>query len=208
MRFNDVEGAAEFLDDVHPDWYNKVDTKIINMASFTSCVLGQLYDGYSNGCKVLAIISYDEMRPFCGEYNQWVKEIENRRNKMKEYDMKTNPWFIRINDEEEHAAVVEFLKEKGYADDEFIPSYNSNIRALTNAYSDGSWVGSKLMWSDSAGDRYDDVRKEIVVKFKSTLSIDSVVYPDVESPTQQKMRELEEQQRKIADEIAELRKMM
>lgn len=205
MRFNDVEGAAEFLDDVHPDWYNKVDTKIINMASFTSCVLGQLYDGYSNGCKVLAIISYDEMKPFCGEYNQWLKEIENRRNKMKEYDMKTNPWFIRINDEEEHAAVVEFLKEKGYDD---IASYRSGINALTNACSDGSGIDGDVMWSSVAGKYLDDVRKEIVVNFKSTLSVDKVVYPDVESPTQQKMRELEEQQRKIADEIAKLRESL
>lgn len=207
MRFNNVEGAAKFLDDVHPDWYNKVDTKIINMASFTSCVLGQLYDGYSNGCKVLAIISYDEMRPFCGEYNQWLKEIENRRNKVKEYDMKTNPWFIRINNKEEHAAVVEFLKEKGY-DDNVIPSYNSNINALVNSFSRGSWLDGDVMWSSTAGKYLDDVRKEIVVNFKSTLSVDKVVYPDVESPTQQKMRELEEQQRKIADEIAKLRESL
>lgn len=47
MNTCDYEAAAKFLDTFHPGWFNKIDTKTLNMVYGDKCILGQLYGSYA-----------------------------------------------------------------------------------------------------------------------------------------------------------------
>jgi hypothetical protein len=46
-----IEQAALLLDEVKPNWYEKIDLDKLDMHLGTSCILGQSYNGYGSGIK-------------------------------------------------------------------------------------------------------------------------------------------------------------
>lgn len=48
-----VQECAELLDEVMPDWYTKIDERLLNLTSGTKCIIGQLYGGYGAGMRKL-----------------------------------------------------------------------------------------------------------------------------------------------------------
>lgn len=97
------------------------------------------------------------------------------------FDLKEDPWFIRVNSPEESAAVQEWLFEQGVCWEGLGPvvSY-THCSYLTNSGLDGEigcWLlfGAHPSFVGGVGDK----RKEIKVNFKPALSVDSVEYPDL-----------------------------
>lgn len=48
-----VAAGAAFLDSAAPGWDERIVTGILDIASWSRCVLGQLYGGYSRGVEAL-----------------------------------------------------------------------------------------------------------------------------------------------------------
>lgn len=118
------------------------------------------------------------------------------------FDMKTNPWFIRVNNKEEYDAASEWLNENFgnyYAD----TGYIGYIVGLSNTDDRGE-IHPRVMWmgEDSLGatERY-----EVKLNFKTV--IDSVEYPVVKSERDLKIEELEQSIKEAQERLNELKAM-
>ena len=92
------------------------------------------------------------------------------------FDLKKDPWYIRVNSPEESAAVQEWLFEQGmawFSGSKTVEHTSSPL--LTNTRKSGE-VGKYLMHARQGSDIYAGC-KEIKVNF--TLSVGSVEYPDL-----------------------------
>ena len=81
----DVERGVALLDEKRPGWENEIDLTNLRMASFQSCILGQLYKshifpytGYFEGCNDLGIsgadgseYGFDLPEKFKGKETSW-----------------------------------------------------------------------------------------------------------------------------------------
>jgi hypothetical protein len=120
------------------------------------------------------------------------------------FNLKTNPWFIRVNSPEESKVVQEWLFSNG------VGWIGGNFEAgnlwaqyLTNINVDGDQRGV-IMWSHEDIGIHESA-KELKFKFKTVL--DSVIFPEVETEQEKKLKELEETIKKAAKEIQELKGM-
>jgi len=118
------------------------------------------------------------------------------------FNIKTDPWFIRVNSEQEFDAVQDWLEEN-YGE-RMRANYGTYMKWLTNTQCDG-YVSSKLVMHGTGDPLKTTPRKEIKLTFKTT--IDSVQYPAVETEQQIKMKQLQETIDKAARELKELREM-
>ena len=94
------------------------------------------------------------------------------------FDLKKDPWFIRVNSPEESAAVQKWLFEQGAA--WFGGSKtvgHTSFSFLTNTCTSGK-VDECLMGGVETRHIHASC-KEIKVNFKSTLSVDRVEYTDL-----------------------------
>lgn len=121
-----------------------------------------------------------------------------------EFDMKNQPWFIRVNNEEEFGVVADFLEAKGFRFYE--KKYTKNTQAIGNTDLAGNIERdskvSRLMTSEiEKVIHYGG--KEIKLNFKTT--IDSVEYPEVKSAQQVEIEQIETEMRKLADRLNSLK---
>lgn len=118
------------------------------------------------------------------------------------FNIKTDPWFIRVNSEEEFEVIQDWLEEN-YGT-WLSSSYYSRMVYLTNSCDDGEVQNSFVM--HGSGDPLEkQARKEIKLTFKTI--IDSVEYPVVKSKEQIKIEELQATIDRACQEIKELREM-
>lgn len=98
------------------------------------------------------------------------------------FDLKEDPWFIRVNSPEESAAVQKWLFEQGICWKAVGPVVsNTGAKYLTNSCPAGV-TGDWLLWGEyplPLAGSVEDKRKEIKVDFKTTLSVSNVEYPDL-----------------------------
>lgn len=119
------------------------------------------------------------------------------------FNIKTDPWFIRVNSEEEFEVIQDWLEEN-YGE-KIRANYGTHMKWLTNTQCDGH-INSKLLVMYGSGEPLATTpRKEIKLTFKTT--IDSVQYPEMETEQQIKMKQLQETIDKAARELKELREM-
>lgn len=119
------------------------------------------------------------------------------------FNIKTDPWFIRVNSKQEFDAIQDWLEEN-YGE-KLRANYGTHMKWLTNTQCDGH-INSKLLVMYGSGEPLATTpRKEIKLTFKTT--IDSVDYPIVETEQQIKMKQLQETIDKAARELKELREM-
>jgi hypothetical protein len=114
------------------------------------------------------------LRHDCGNF-ELVKEAPT-------FNLKTSPWFIRVNNKEEFHIINEWLVVNfgcGLTGD-----YYSKMLYFTNAYTSGS-VSLNVMWDA----RISNEAKEIKLNFKT--SIYSVEYPEVKTQQEVAIEELE-----------------
>ena len=89
-----VTRGARLLDEQHPDWWQKVNTDTLRMASCTECVLGQVLGGFWTGMDVIkqanphtpidpSLYGFDAWLSEDLNYDQllgwWTEEIEARK---------------------------------------------------------------------------------------------------------------------------------
>jgi hypothetical protein len=95
------------------------------------------------------------------------------------FDLKKDPWYIRVNSPEESAAVQEWLFEQGIT---WWRNYtvvkHTFSRYLTNSYSSGD-VEPHLMFGTNEIDKFSDQRKELKVIFEKVLRVEKVITPEI-----------------------------
>lgn len=139
----------------------------------------------------------------CGGSRTLTKQYENYFELVEEkqmFDLKKNPWYIKPNSQEEFNAVQEWLLDNFGA--KFAHGYEKGMCLSNTDYSDKRL--NYVVWyiDEPKG------RDLLEIKFTYKTTVDKVEWPVVESETQKKLRELEEQQRKIAEDIAKLRESL
>lgn len=164
----------------HGAWVLKVGTvcKVIDV----------LYDGTI--CVEAGGVPKDAFH--ASSYFELVKESEV----FEMFDMKKNPWYIKIT-KENFKSVQGWLRVH-YGTD-LKCDYGSNMVALTNTEGNGNICPNFVMWAAQPHE------KALEIKLTYKIEVDKVEWPVVESEAQKKLRELEEQQRQLADEISKLR---
>lgn len=140
----------------------------------------------------------------CGHSRSFSKIYESYFELVKEsemFDMKKNPWYIKVNSQEEFNAVQEWLLNN--FGDKFAHHYQKGM-CLSNTDYSGERL-NKIVWYI-----YEPKERDLLeIKFTYKTTIENVQFPVVESERQKKkLRELEEQQRKIAEDIAKLRESL
>ena len=95
------------------------------------------------------------------------------------FDLKKDPWYIRVNSPEESAAVQEWLFEQGITwwRNYSVVQYTFS-RYLTNSYSTGV-VEPHLMFGTAEIDKFLDQRKELKVIFEKVLQVEKVITPEI-----------------------------
>lgn len=124
----------------------------------------------------------------------------------REFDMVNNPWFIRVNNEEEFGVVADFLEAKGFRFYE--KKYTKNTQAIGNTDLGGNIERDskvvRLMTSEIEKVIHHG-GEEIKINFKKTISIDSVDYPEVKSAQQVEIEQIETEMRNLADRLNKLK---
>lgn len=123
-----------------------------------------------------------------------------------QFDMKTQPWFIKLNNALEFEAVNKWIKEN--TGRELIMSYFNGMIAISNTDDDGDVWGGPMYVEDNNESklaRSNITCHEIKVNFKTV--VDSVEFPVVESEQEKKIRELQETIEVAKRQIEELREM-
>jgi len=116
------------------------------------------------------------------------------------FNIKTDPWFIRVNSKQEFEVIQDWLQENyGTC---LSSNYYSSMVYLTNSYADGG-VREDFVMHGSSDPLEKQALKEIKLTFKTT--IDSVTFPEVETEQQIKMKQLQETIDKAAKQIKELK---
>lgn len=120
------------------------------------------------------------------------------------FDLKTQPWFIRINSPEESKVVQEWLFSNGIVwGGGCFEARNLWAQYLTNIDVDGE-IRGVIMWCHEDIGIHESA-KELKFNFKSV--IDSVEYPEYETETQKQLKELEQTIKKAQEQIAQLKEM-
>lgn len=137
--------------------------------------------------------------------DQWFTPTRFKLYEEKEmFDMKSNPWFIRINSKSEFGAVQAWLKDNfGSAMDS---AYASNMKYLTNTSCEGTVYEAYPMWG--SGDPTETFRHEIKLSFVTKTSIGSVEYPEVKSPAQIELEALQEKISELQTQAEKLQSLM
>ena len=135
------------------------------------------------------------------EFYDWrVEPVTEEPKQM--FNIKTDPWFIRVNSKQEFEVIQDWLQENYGCS--LITSYNTAFEYLTNTSCTGQ-IEEAFVMHGRGNPLETTSRKEIRFTFKTT--IDSVTFPEVESEQQIKMKQLQETIDKAARELKELREM-
>lgn len=121
------------------------------------------------------------------------------------FDLKTMPWKIVVKSPEESRMAQEWLRKNdlNWLCGGEISNLDSPV--LTNCTKGTLYAEACYMHSHT------DDGRDIAPEIKLTFGVRQVTYPEVpvkETEVEKKLRDLEEQQRKIADDIAKLRESM
>ena len=155
--------------------------------------------GFDDYVKDFVRVHFDNGRR--EEFYDWrVEPVTEEPKQM--FNIKSDPWFIRVNSEQEFEVIQGWLQENYGCS--LITSYNTAFEYLTNTSCTGQIEEAFVMYG--RGNPLEATsRKEIKLTFKTT--IDSVQYPEMETEQQVKMKQLQETIDKVARELKELREM-
>lgn len=69
-----VERGAQLLDEIEPGWFQRIDLTDLDLSDPTCCVLGQIYEDFSNGVHVIEVRFPDVPHRFLDEAHDWYIE--------------------------------------------------------------------------------------------------------------------------------------
>jgi hypothetical protein len=113
------------------------------------------------------------------------------------FDLKTQPWFIRVKTAEEFGLVANWLKEEYNISCNF--KYSNCVKYVTNVQWNGVIPGHVMSGEDETKHLS---AKEIKLTFKAV--VDNVEWPAVESDKERKLRELKEAATELNEKIKAL----
>ena len=155
--------------------------------------------GFDEHVKDFVRVHFDNGRR--EEFYDWrVEPVTEEPKQM--FNIKSDPWFIRVNSEQEFEVIQDWLEENYGCS--LITSYNTAFEYLTNTSCTGQ-IEEAFVMHGRGHPLETTSRKEIKLTFKTT--VDSVEYPVVETEHQIKMKQLQETIDKAARELKELREM-
>ena len=109
------------------------------------------------------------------------------------FDLKTTPWVIKINSQEEYEAAEKWLKREFGSSLDL--TYYDYIAALTNVDADGYFHGKVLYMTKGADES--TTRHEIKLSYKQKYYVSGVGYQMVKSKAEQQLET-------VMDRLAEL----
>lgn len=140
-----------------------------------------------------------ELKEFFGTHDPQKLELVEQENKMK-FDLKTQPWFIRISRENYdsiNAWLVEnFGKPCHHLNDSSLPYY----AFVTNSVGDGATNFHSMVYVSNTADQR---AKEIKLNFKTV--VDSVEWPEVETEAQKELAKLQKQIEELSAQAEKLK---
>lgn len=127
---------------------------------------------------------------------------EEKGMKSEAFNLKTNPWFIRVANEQEYNAARDWVKENfgDYLD----IGYSSDKKGLSNTKDCGETC-TRAMWMGEESFN-ETKRHEIKLIFKTT--VDSVTFPEVKTEQQKQIEELEATIVQAQTQIAQLKQQI
>ena len=128
------------------------------------------------------------------------KLVKEEKEEM-QFDMKKEPWFIRVTNDQEFNAACDWVEEN--FGDYLETEYSSNKQGLTNTDDFGE-ICTHVMWMGEHSFNQTE-RHEIKVTFKTV--IDSVTFPEVKTEQQKQIEELEKTIFLAKQQIEELKKI-
>lgn len=138
------------------------------------------------------------------------KIVQEKEMKSGAFNLKTNPWFIRVNSKEEFEAAKEWVKSQTGDTYNFFTDYYSDTAGFSNYYN-GKLLG-RIAWYNNS--HVEEALKESVNEIKLTFKtvIDSVEYPvvkELRSPSERdlKIEELEQSIKEAQERLNELKEM-
>lgn len=151
---------------------------------FTSCGLFEDYQRWDRGVFVYKDgdlvwddsigeedkqITYETILEYIGE------------KEMNKFDLKTQPWWIRVDKEEESKAAQEWLFEQGitWADGSSTVYNYPSLSFVSNLWDDGCINEGKFMWFHGEETPHKSAQ-EIKLSFETTTKVANVIYPEAE----------------------------
>ena len=168
-------------------WYNNVGVgKIFNVEYFRENQHGKYYmgEGFEGGV-----------------YECDLELVEEEKEEM-QFDMKKEPWYIRIEDEQEFNAARDWVESLGFKF-EYGNKYEEDIVAISN-YLNSYGEVEPIIHKNKAQDDQSEYN-EVKLKFKTV--IDSVTFPEVKTEQQKQIEELEKTILLAQQQIEELKKI-
>lgn len=149
-----------------------------------------------DGGQLLYLEGYDSA------HNPQNFKLVKEEKKEMQFDMHSKPWFIRVNNEQEYDAAVNWVKSKGL-DFKYNGGYFKGLAAISNYLElDGS-IDDSIYRCDIG----DDLSKYHEIKFTFKTVIDSVTFPEVKTEQQKQIEELERTILLAQQQIEELKKI-
>lgn len=177
-------------------WKEKTDYYVANKGAKAKIV------GFMQGGKMLDVVWLDvESRgQFDGGYSTHFFE-----KCVEPFNLKTMPWKIIVNSPEESRMAQEWLFEQGVEWKLHGKKVKElNVQVFTNCRASDLKPEPNLLYSY-------DAKNSVAPEIKLTFGVTSVEYPEPiakETEAQKKMKELEDKQREISEELAKLRESM
>ena len=118
----------------------------------------------------------------------------------RQFDFKTDPWYIHIQSKEEYMAVKDWLAKQHKVTSLPVEWRNNGVY-FTNIYLDGDKpTANRLLWS-ATKNGISDKAQEVILQFKTKTEVVQVTYPTItvvkeETESQRLLKELQQQ---IAD---------
>jgi hypothetical protein len=72
----EIERGIAWLDEVNPDWRDKINLGTLALSSLDHCVLGQVFGSYEEGIRI-AFPNLVNTRPFTGSYAEAAARAES-----------------------------------------------------------------------------------------------------------------------------------
>lgn len=196
------------LDKYFPGCVEKIATDDFSMLSIENCVLGQTI-GWDNRVKMFGEQPFESPWTFSGCDEEWIEAINKfkefkekiMKNTTSEFNLKTMPWKIVVNNEVESAAAQLWLFEQGVVwqsgDKEVLQYCKDYPYALKGG-------NGRFSYSDKAHLSSIKDIPEIKLSFETITSVKNATFPVMETQKDKEIRSVREQMEALASRLKAL----
>lgn len=135
-----------------------------------------------------------------GSDKDLVKEVTS-------FNLDTQPWFIRINSEDEFNLTIQWLKDNGFTLDIAPVSYRNrygNTLAISNGHDEDDTHHCLCYVTEDQDFYAKHNRPEIKINFKTLLEVDTVEYPEVVDKDEEERIAIRKEMEALAERLKAL----